>query len=94
MEASILKKKNRKQTPRCSGRTVAFVMGDYENRALETHSLVVYKTRLLGVTFSTELKKVHLFQFTYMAFNKEDFILVRSGLLGPVEEPSRNNWLS
>lgn len=78
----------------CSGRIVAFVMGDYESRALEIHSLVVYKTRLLGVTFSIELKQIYLFQFTYMAFNKEDFILVRSGLLGPVAEPSRNNWLS
>lgn len=82
------------QTSMCSGRIVAFVMGDYESRALEIHSLVVYKTRLLGVTFSIELKQIYLFQFTYMAFNKEDFILIRSGLLGPVEEPSRNNWLS
>lgn len=69
-------------------------MGDYENRALETHSLVVFKTRLLGVTFSIELKQIHLIQFIYMAFNKEDFILVMSCLLGPVEEPSRNHWLS
>lgn len=75
----------------CSGRIVAFVMGDYENRALETHSLVVYKTRLLGVTFSIELKQIHLFKFTFMAFSKKDFILVRSGVLGPVEEPRRNN---
>lgn len=73
---SFYPKKNRMQTSMCCGRIVAFVMGDYESRALEIHSLVVYKTRLLGVPFSIELKQIICFNsLTWCLTRKTSFWL-------------------